>query len=75
MKVAVSLVLALAMAFTAAPPISATPAHQVIQGTEIHLTLLTPISSAHSREGDPFVAVLSQPVAFTLSMSSRPRAA
>ncbi|HXY01319.1 MAG TPA: hypothetical protein VEI54_10390 [Candidatus Limnocylindrales bacterium] len=64
MKVAVSLVLALALVSTAAPPISAAPAHQVMQGTEIHLTLLTPISSSHSREGDPFVAVLSQPVAF-----------
>jgi len=63
MKVAVSLVLALALVCTASPPIFAAP-RQVIQGTEIHLTLLTPISSAHSREGDPFVAVLAQPVAF-----------
>jgi hypothetical protein len=63
MKVAVSLVLALALVCTAAPPAYAEP-RQVIQGTEIHLTLLTPISSAHSREGDPFVAVLAQPVAF-----------
>jgi hypothetical protein len=63
MKVAVSLVLALALVCTAAPPIYAEP-RQVIQGTEIHLTLLTPISSTHSREGDPFVAVLAQAVAF-----------
>lgn len=63
MKVAVSLVLTLALVCAAAPPTFAEP-RQVLQGTEIHLTLLTPISSAHSREGDPFVAVLAQPVAF-----------
>jgi len=63
MKVAVSLILVLALACTAPPPISAVP-RQILQGTEIHLTLLTPISSAHSKEGDPFVAVLAQPVAF-----------
>lgn len=63
MKVAVSLVLTLALLCTAAPPTYAAP-QQIIQGTEIHLTLLTPISSTHSQEGDPFVAVLAQPVAF-----------
>lgn len=63
MKVAVSLILTLALVCTAAVPTFAAP-RQILQGTEIHLTLLTPISSAHSREGDPFVAVLAQPVAF-----------
>lgn len=62
MKVVVSLVLTLALVCMAAPPTFAEP-RQVLQGTEIHLTLLTPISSTHSREGDPFVAVLAQPVA------------
>ena len=63
MKVAVSLVLMLSLVCIAAPPTYAGP-HQIIQGTEVHLTLLTPISSAHSREGDPFIAVLAQPVTF-----------
>lgn len=63
MKAAVSFVLTLALVCTAAPPTFAEP-RQVLQGTEIHLTLLTPISSTHSREGDPLVAVLAQPVAF-----------
>jgi hypothetical protein len=63
MKVAVSLLLTLALVCAAALPTVAEP-RQVLQGTEVHLTLLTPISTAHSREGDPFVAVLSQPVAF-----------
>jgi hypothetical protein len=62
MKVVLSLVLALALVCTAAPPTYAEP-RQVIQGTEIHLTLITPISSSSSKEGDPFVAVLAQPVA------------
>jgi hypothetical protein len=62
MKVVVSFVLTLALMCTAAPPTFAEP-RQVLQGTEIHLTLLTPISSSTSRPGDPFVAVLSQPVA------------
>jgi hypothetical protein len=63
MKVVVSLVLVLVLVCTATPPTYAEPRH-VLQGTEIHLTLLTPISSNHSKVGDPFVAVLAQPVAF-----------
>jgi len=63
MKVVLSLVLAFVLVCTAAPPSYAEP-RQVRQGTEIHLTLITPISSSHSKEGDPFVAVLAQPVAF-----------
>jgi hypothetical protein len=62
MKLVLALILVPALLFTSAPPTCAEP-RQVLQGTEIHLTLLTPISSTHSREGDPFVAVLAQPVA------------
>jgi hypothetical protein len=62
MKVVVSFILAVALVCTATPPTYAA-SRQVLQGTEIHLTLLTPISSSHSKEGDPFVAVLAQPVA------------
>jgi hypothetical protein len=62
MKVVLSLVLALALVCTATLPTYAEP-RQVLQGTEIHLTLLTAISSSTSKEGDPFVAVLAQPVA------------
>lgn len=64
MKVVVTLVLALMLVCIAAPPTYAAPTRQVLQGTEIHLTLLTPINSAVSREGDPFVAVLARPVVF-----------
>jgi len=62
MKAVVSFVLALALVLTATLPTYAEP-REVIQGTEIHLTLLTPVSSSHSKEGDPFVAVLAQPIA------------
>jgi hypothetical protein len=62
MKVAVSFILAFALVCSAAPPTYAAP-RQVLQGTEVHLTLLTPIDSSHSREGDPFVAVVAQPIA------------
>jgi hypothetical protein len=64
MKAVLSVLLVFALAVSAVLP---TPAlaepHQIIQGTEVHLTLLTPVSSFTSREGDPFIAVLSQPVA------------
>ena len=63
MKVVVAFLLVVALAFPAVLPTYAEP-RQVIQGTEIHLTLLTPISSSTSRDGDPFIAVLAQPVAF-----------
>ncbi len=63
MKAVLSLVLVFALAFGAVLPTYAEP-RQVIQGTEIHLTLLTPFGSSISREGDPVIAVLAQPVSF-----------
>jgi hypothetical protein len=64
MKVVVTLILGLVLVCAAAPSTYAAPSRQVLQGTEIHLTLLTAIDSAISREGDPFIAVLAQPVVF-----------
>lgn len=61
MKVVVSFLLVFALVCSAAPPATAEP-RQVIQGTQIRLTLLTGISSAVAREGDPFIAVVSEPV-------------
>jgi len=65
MKAVLSVILVFALAVSAVLPTTtyAEP-RQLIPGTEIHLTLLTPISSSVSREGDPFIAVLAQPVAF-----------
>ena len=64
MKATVSVLLVLALALSAVlpSPVSAEP-RQIIQGTEVHLTLLTPVSTSTSREGDPFIAVLAQPLA------------
>ena len=59
--VSVLLVFALAVSAVLPTPASAEP-RQIIRGTEVNLTLLTPISSSTSREGDPFIAVLAQPV-------------
>lgn len=61
MKAVVSLFLVFAIVFSMVPPTYAAP-RQLVQGTEVHLTLLTPVNSSVSREGDPFVAILAQPV-------------
>jgi type IV secretory pathway VirB10-like protein len=61
MKTVLTFLLAAALVCTAAPSSNAEP-HQVIQGTQVHLTLLSGISSAVARDGDPFVAVVAEPV-------------
>jgi len=61
MKSVVAIVLAVALFFTAASATFAEP-RQVLQGTQVHLTLLNSISSAASRDGDPFVAIVAEPV-------------
>jgi hypothetical protein len=43
-------------------PVSFAEPRQVLQGTQIHLTLLNSISTSASRDGDPFVAVVAEPV-------------
>ncbi|HEV1996459.1 MAG TPA: hypothetical protein VGR03_19155, partial [Candidatus Acidoferrum sp.] len=53
--------LAAALVCTAAPSSYAEP-RQVIQGTQVHLTLLGGISSAIAKDGDPFVAIVAEPV-------------
>lgn len=64
MRAAVSVLLVFALGVSAVLPSPAVAEpRQIIQGTEVHLTLLTPISTSTSREGDPFIAVLAQPVA------------
>jgi hypothetical protein len=61
MKIVFSFLLAAALVCTAAPASYAEP-RQVIQGTQVHLTLLSSINTSVSREGDPFVAVVAEPV-------------
>jgi hypothetical protein len=61
MKIALSFLLACAMVFTASSSSYAEP-RQVMQGTQVHLTLLSGISSAVAKDGDPFVAVVAESV-------------
>src|SRR5260370_8679864 len=61
MKIALSFLLAAALVCTAAPSSYAAP-RQVMQGTQVHLTLLSQISSAVAKDGDPFVAIVAEPV-------------
>src|SRR5260370_17331649 len=61
MKIALSLCWGAGVVCTAAPSSYAEP-RQVIQGTQVHLTLLSGVSSAVAKDGDPFVAVVAEPV-------------
>ena len=61
MKVVLSLLVAASLLFAAVPASLAEP-HQVLQGTQIRLSLLNPLSTSMSRDGDPFVAVVTEPV-------------
>jgi hypothetical protein len=61
MKIALSFLLAAALVCAVAPSAHAEP-RQVIQGTQVHLTLLSGISSAVAKDGDPFIAVVAEPV-------------
>ena len=61
MKKLLSSILVLALVCTVVPRSLAEP-HQVLQGTQVHLTLLNAISTSASRDGDPFVAIVAEPV-------------
>jgi hypothetical protein len=61
MKIASSILLAAVLVCAAATSSYAEP-HQVMQGTQVQLTLLSGISSAVAKDGDPFVAIVAEPV-------------
>jgi len=61
MKIAVRLLLAVAVLSLAAEVSQAEP-HQIVQGTQIKIKLLTDISTSISRNGDGFIAVTTEPV-------------
>jgi hypothetical protein len=61
MKKILSLLFA-AVLFCAAAPSSQAEPHELMQGTQVHLTLLNSISSGVAKEGDPIVAVVAEPV-------------
>jgi hypothetical protein len=62
MKAVRMLLVLLLAVFLAAPAMWAQP-RQLLQGTQIHLQLLTDISTGAARDGDPFMAVVTEPVA------------
>jgi hypothetical protein len=61
MKVVVSLCVVVCLLFSVAPASLAEP-RQVLQGTQVHLTLLSGINTSVARDGDPFSAVVADPV-------------
>lgn len=61
MKVVASLLLSFVLVCASAPPSFAEP-RQLPQGTQMHLTLTTPINTAQVKAGDPLVAVTNVPV-------------
>lgn len=55
-------VFVLAVLCVCAAPVSQAEPQQVLQGTQIHLSLLNPVSTSAARNGDPFIAVVVEPV-------------
>jgi hypothetical protein len=60
MKARLSLGAAIVVLLLAAPAFAQN--HQLLQGTQIRMTLQTGLSTSVAREGDPFTAVISEPV-------------
>lgn len=50
--------------FAAAAIPARAQSHELLQGTEVHLRLITSLSTAVSKSGDPFVAEVAEPVYF-----------
>jgi hypothetical protein len=53
---------AVVLLFAAAAIPARAQSHELLQGTEVHLRLLTGLSTAVAKSGDPFVAEVTQPV-------------
>src|SRR5262249_44067258 len=62
MKAVRSLLVSALAVSLAAPAVLAEP-RQLLQGTQIHLQLLTDINSGSAKDGDPFMAIVTEPVA------------
>src|ERR1700687_6509944 len=54
--------------FAAAAIPARAQSHELLQGTEVHLRLLTRLSTAVAKSGDPFIAEVDQPVYFGSQM-------
>ena len=62
MKRILSLALAACLLVPATLPAQSPSGTQLLQGTQIHLVLLNGLSTSVTRDGDPFTAVVSEPV-------------
>jgi len=61
MKGVVSLGVAVCLIFSAALPVQS-QSNQLLQGTQIRLVMLNGLSTSVARDGDPFTAVVAEPV-------------
>jgi len=61
MKAAVAMFVSFVLMCASAPPSFAEP-RQLPSGTEMHLTLVTPVNTAIAKEGDPIIAVTNSPI-------------
>jgi hypothetical protein len=57
-----SLVVALCLALPAALPAQSPTNPQLLQGTQVRLVLMNGLSTSVTRDGDPFTAVVSEPI-------------
>jgi hypothetical protein len=62
MRSVLSFVLAFALLSATAAPVTKADPRQVLQGTQIHLTLLNSINTGLAKDGDPFIATVADPV-------------
>ena len=62
MKRLLSLALAACLLVPAVLPAQSPAGTQLLQGTQLHLVLLNGLSTSVTRDGDPFTAVVSEPV-------------
>jgi hypothetical protein len=61
MKALLSCLFGSVLFFALSPNLNAEP-HQLMQGMQVHLILLNAVGTASSRDGDPFVAIVAEPV-------------
>ena len=62
MKRTISSFVGVVLLFAAAAIPARAQSHELLQGTEVHLRLLTGLSTAVAKSGDPFIAEVAQPV-------------
>jgi hypothetical protein len=62
MRKLIALAVACGLILAAAPPVQAQSSQQLLQGTQLRLVLLNGLSTSVARDGDPFTAVVAEPV-------------